>query len=198
MSQVRNMLFVFPAVFIFSLAARADMATVNFAGTECRQVARACSEVKDEPTDSAGFLEFPSIPVLGSWDERLLPEVGEHVKRVPETQRPKILTDGQSSVNLYLSALISLGLCSYAHCLKKLHSNFISEWHHSGGPFQIGHSIAVSPDSICPAPVCAFIQPAHAAEDHVPQYRLGAIVSLWRKSQFTVTVLAPRGPPHIS
>ncbi len=198
MSQVRNMLFAVAAVFVFSLAARADMTTVNPTQIECRQPVRACSEVKDRPTDFAGFLEYPGIPALGQWAERFALDVGENVEQTSRTQRPHILGDGQSSLSLYLSALISLGLCSYAHGLRKLQSSFISECYYSGGPFQIGHSIAVSGDSICPAPACAFIQPARMAEDHVSQYRLGAIVSLWRKSRFIVTVLAPRGPPRIS
>ena len=198
MSEARQTSSFLTGILVFSMAAHADMSSIYPTDIKSQQATRVCSEVEARPTDSGSLVDCPSVPAFGPWDERLVPGAGEDVKQTSETQRPRILTDGQSSLNLYLSALISLGLCSSAHCLKKLHSRFISEWYHNGGPFQIGHSIAVDPDSICPAPVYCFIQPVHAAEDCVPQYRLGTIASLWRKSQFTVSVLAPRGPPSAS
>jgi hypothetical protein len=96
---------------------------------------------------------------------------------------------------LCLSAIIGLGLCTSAHCVKRLSFGFIPEWYHNGGPFQIGHSFAVNPDSVNPVPAYCFVQPVPGAEDFIPQYHLGTIVSLWRKSQFTADVLAGRGPP---
>ena len=41
------------------------------------------------------------------------------------------------SLSLCLSALLGLGLCSFAHCVKKSSFGFILEWYRNGGPFQI-------------------------------------------------------------
>jgi hypothetical protein len=54
------------------------------------------------------------------------------------------------------------------------------------------------PGTLCPAPACCFIQPFHPQNNHLPQYRLRTIISLWWKSQFTPIVLAPRAPPACS
>ena len=195
MVGVRGVLSVLVGVLVFSVAARADMTSVSPMDIECRQSTRVCSEAKALCADSASPFDYQSVVGLGLGTARFVPEAGEDFKQTSQTQPPQILTDGQSSLSLCLSALIGLGLCSSAHCLKKLHFGFIPEWYHHGGPIQIGHSIAVNPDSVCPVPVCCFIQPVHTAEDIMPQYRSGTVVSLWRKSQFTPDVLASRGPP---
>jgi hypothetical protein len=102
---------------------------------------------------------------------------------------------GQSSLSLCLSALMGLGLYSSAHSLKRLSLGIIPQWYHNAGPVQIGHSIAVHPDSVCPNPVCCFVQPAHGEADIALQRHFGTVVSLWRTSQFTPDLLAARGPP---
>jgi len=127
-----------------------------------------------------------------------LPEANADIIQTSEMQYPQSLTNGPSSFNLCLSALIGFGLCSSAHWVKRLSFGFIPEWYHNGGPFQIGHSYAVTPESLCPVPVYCFIQPVFTVGDSLPQYRLGTVTSLWRKSQFTPIVLAPRGPPNMS
>lgn len=197
MSEATKTLSFLTGILALSMVARADMTNTHPAGIECRQVAFV-ADAKVEAQFAAGNPGGrPSVLVVGPWNEPFVPEAGGDSRRISEIQRPQILTDGQSSLNLCLSALISLGLCSGAHCLKKLHPGFTFESYHNGGPFQIGHSLAVDPDSICPAPVCAFIQPVRAAEVRAAQYRLGTILSHWRKSQFTASALARRGPPGI-
>jgi len=123
-----------------------------------------------------------------------LPDESPDIGQTSGMQNPQILTDGTGSFSLCLSALIGLGMFSSARFVKKLSFGFIPEWYHNGGPFQIGHSHAL-PESLCPVPVCCFIQPVCTEEDSLIQYRLRTVVSLWRKSQFTPTVLVPRGPP---
>jgi hypothetical protein len=149
-------------------------------------------------TNSLSPLNSPSVGDLGIWPVQFLPEKNSDAKQASESQHPQALTDSTNSLSLCLSALIGLGLCGSAHWVKKLSFGFIPEWYHDGGPFQIGHSHAAMPGSLCPVPVCCFIQPACVVEDLIPQYRLGTVVSLWRKSQFTSTVLAPRAPPVLS
>jgi len=100
-----------------------------------------------------------------------------------------------SSLSLCLYALMGLGLCSSAHWVKKHSLGFIPEWYHNGGPFQIGHSLAVTPDNLSLTPARCFIQPVLVAEDLIPIYRSMTVRSLWRESQFTPAVIESRGPP---
>jgi hypothetical protein len=114
-----------------------------------------------------------------------------------QAQHLHLLVEGQSSLDLFLYALMGLGLCRSAPWVKKFSFDLIPDWYHSSGPFQIGHSLAVGPD-LCFAPVYCFVQPDCRAQDCPPQYYRGTIVSLWRKSQFTPTILASRGPPSLT
>jgi len=98
----------------------------------------------------------------------------------PETIAPIITSDRIDSLHLCLSALISLGLCSSVHWMKKHSFGFIPEWYHNGGPFQIGHSHALMPGTLCPAPACCFIQPSCEEDKHLPQYFIKTVKSLWR------------------
>ncbi len=102
---------------------------------------------------------------------------------------------GQSSFSLCLSALVSLGLYSSIRSVKKLSFGIIPQWYHNGGPCQIGHSIAIHPDSVCAIPVCCFVQPVHVVADVAEELRFGIVESLCRTSQFTPDLLAARGPP---
>ena len=137
-----------------------------------------------------------SVADLDLWSvEFSSPDIGTDAGRNPEIQPPQSFTDGPSSISLCLSALMGLGLCASTHWVKRLHFGSVPEWFHDSGPFQIGHSHAATPESICFVQVCCFTQPVCTAENHIPQYRMGTIVSLWRKSQFTPAVIASRGPP---
>jgi len=129
----------------------------------------------------------PSIELLAE------PQAG--VEQACETQSVQVLTDDHKSISLCLYALLSLGLCKSAPYVKKLSFGVIPEWYHGGGPFQIGHSVAISPDCLCHAPALCFVQPDCTVQDLSPQYYMGTIASLLRKSIFTPTVLAARGPP---
>jgi len=140
---------------------------------------------------------FPSAANLDSWSVEFSLEANADVSQTSEMQHPQILTNGPGSLSLCLYALMGLGLCSSAHFVKRLSFGFVPEWYHNGGPFQIGHSFAVSTESLCPAPVYCFNQPVCKVEDSLPQYRLRTVVSLWRKSQFTPVVIASRGPPPV-
>ena len=102
---------------------------------------------------------------------------------------------GRQLVSRCLYALMGLGLCSSVHWVKKINLGHIPEWYHEGGPLQIGHSHAATPESLCSLQVCFLAPQDDRAEDSLPQYHLGTIVSLWRKSQFTSSVIASRGPP---
>jgi hypothetical protein len=149
----------------------------------------------EAPTVESGFR---SVADPGAWAVPLLPHAPSDARQNPEVQAPRLLTDGVDSLSLCLSGLMGLGLWASAHWVKRLSFGFIPEWYHNGGPFQIGHSLAVSPESLCPVPVYCFVQPVCTAENAIAQYRVGMVLSLWRKSQCTPRVLGSRAPPDMS
>ncbi len=114
---------------------------------------------------------------------------------VDESRPVPILSDRQDSRSLCLYALFTLGLCKSAPWVKKLSLGVVPGWYHDGGPFQVGHSHAISPDCLTVASGYCFIQPGKIAHDPSPHYRREMIVSLWRESQFTYETLVSRGPP---
>ena len=185
-----------------TVAVHADMTPVSqldHLDAVCGQSVSVCAaaDLRQINSSSSPFAGL-SVVGLNSWPVEFLPGASAGPSQISEIQHPHSLTSGQSSLSLCLSALIGLGLCSSAHCVRKLHFGSIPEWYHHGGPAQIGHSFVVNPDSVCPVPACCFAQPVHTAEDITPQYRSGTVVSLWRKSQFTPETIAARGPPMTS
>lgn len=132
---------------------------------------------------------------LNSDSVRLLPEVGADACPACGPRHCRSWAKESGSLGLCLSALISLGLCSLGHRVKTLPFGLIPEWYHAGGPFQIGHRYAATPESLCGLQVCCLEPPDNPTEDSLLHYRRGTIHSLWRKAQFTPTALASRGPP---
>ena len=195
MIDQRKILTALIAVLVVMVAVRADMTPVSRLDAGRQQLPHVCSRTDLRYTNLSSLSNFPSVADSDSWSVEFLPEANADVRQTSDMQNPQILTDGTRSFSLCLYALIGLGLCRTAPWVKKLSFGFIPEWYHNGGPFQIGHSFAVSPESLCPVPVCCFIQPVCTVEDSLPQYRLRTVVSLWRKSQFTPVVIGPRGPP---
>ena len=146
-------------------------------------------------SDFSSPFSYPSVADLDLWPVEPLPEPTADVEQTSELQNLRSFTDGQGSFALCLYALIGLGLFRSAPWIKKLSFEFIPEWYHDGGPFQIGHSHAVTPETLYPTPVYCLVQPVCTVERLTPQYSLRTIISFWRKSQFTPDVIAPRGPP---
>lgn len=182
------------------VAVRADMVPLSPGGAGCQQSLQTGVPADPRlPSLSSSRAGFASTTDLGLLPVGFLPEPNTEGGRASETKPAEILTDGQNSVSLCLYALLSLGLCRSAPFVKKLHFGCIPDWYHCGGPSQIGHSFAISPDCLSPAPVHCFIQPDYtaASEQFSSQYHRRTVVSLWRKSQFTPAVLASRGPPSI-
>ena len=148
--------------------------------------------------DLSGPFNYTNISNLDLWPVELLPEPTVDTGQTSDLQNLRSFTDGTGSFALCLYALVGLGLCQAAPWVKKLSIEFIPEWYHDGGPFQIGHSLAVTPETLYPTPACCFVQPASMVESHIPLYSQKTIMSLWRKSQFTPSVIASRGPPNMS
>jgi hypothetical protein len=180
------------AGFLISAAAYADMVPVSAPDAGPRQSSYVCGRTDLQYTN------FPNITDLDLWSVAFLPRPNADVRQTSPIQYPPSLTDGASSFSLCLYALMGLGLVRSAPWGKRLSFGFLPEWYHAGGPFQIGHSHAVTVNNLSITPVHCFGQPVFVVEGPIPEYRLGTVVSLWRKSQFTSTVLAPRGPPVLS
>jgi len=195
MSDRRKLLTALIAALVVTAAVRADMTPVSRPDAGRRQLPRICGQTDLRYANLSSPYNFPSVADSDSWSVEFLAKANPDIGQNSDMQNPQILTDETGSFSLCLYALIGLGLCRTAPLVKKLSFGFVPEWYHNGGPFQIGHSYAVTPESLCPVPACCFIQPVFTVEDSLTQYRLGTVTSLWRKSQFTPVVLAPRGPP---
>jgi hypothetical protein len=183
---------------ILTVIVHADMVPISSLDTE-----QGDSHVVCNQQDNQGAILFNSIDY--NIDDHLYPlsgrfpqETNVDLRQVPQRQNAVELKNEQSSLVFCLSALIGMGFCGSAHWMKKHSLGFIPEWYHSGGPAQIGHSFAISPDLLRTPPAFCFIQPVLDVEDSIEQFRLGIVISLWRKSQFTPNVLASRAPPDMS
>jgi hypothetical protein len=193
----RTILTVILGVLALGAAVRADMMPVGpspgeYGRAAAESVATAVPEA--EPLvafTGGGIADFPVLPVASG------PAADEDAGQVRATKNVPILTDGQTSFSLCLYALLGLGLCRSVPLVKKVSLGYIPQWYHDGGPVQVGHSFAISPDCLCAGPVC-FVQPEGPAEDPIPRYHFPDVVSRWRDSQFTPMVRASRAPPSSS
>ena len=156
---------------VVTVGVYADMTPVSRSDAKCVQSSHICGRTDLQYTNLSSPSNFSSVGHLDLWSVEFLPEANADVSQTSEIQHPLSLTNGQGSISLCLSALIGLGLCSSAHWVKRLSFGFVPEWYHNGGPFQIGHSYAVTPESFCPAPAFCFIQPVCTVEDFFPRAR---------------------------
>ncbi|OHB76350.1 MAG: hypothetical protein A2Z25_21170 [Planctomycetes bacterium RBG_16_55_9] len=178
--------------------ARADMTPIFGFDAERQGSLCVCGQAEIRHNSLSGPFDIRIVVDLDLGTVRFVPEAGVDIGQPAQAPRGIDLTGGLSSVSLCLYGLMGLGLCCAPHWIRKLTFAHIPEWYHDGGPFQIGHSLAASPESLCSVPAYCFIQPDKTAKEIIPQYRLRTIVSSWRKSQFTYDVIASRGPPDIS
>jgi len=195
----RKIILVLIGTLSLCAAVHADMVPLSPVAAGYQQLLQARTPTDPRLTSSfSPFVGFAGIADLGSLPVGFLPQPNAEAGQTSETKPAQILTDRQNSLSLCLYTLLGLGLCRSAPLVKKLHFDCIPDWYHTGGPFQIRHSLAMSPDCLCSAPVYCFIQPDGTAEDCLPQYYRGTIASLLRKSRFIPTALASRGPPCLS
>jgi hypothetical protein len=147
---------------------------------------------------AAPFSDSSDLPDLDLLPVGSLPEPAADVEQTSEIKPAQILTERQTSLTLCLYALLGLGLCRSVPLVKKFDFGCIPDWYHGDGPSQIGSSFAISPDCLSSVPVFCFIQPDGRQDDSPPRYHFGIVTSLWRMSQSTPAVDAPRGPPSMS
>jgi hypothetical protein len=198
MTERRKLITVLMGALALCASVHADMMPVSPVDIGCQASPQAGAAADLPPygfsgslVESVATVDLPLLPV------GLLAEGGTGTAQASETKPAQITTDRQNSLSLCLYALLSLGLYRSAPFVKKFNFACIPDWYHTGAPYQIGHSFAISPDCHSPASVVCFVQPDLAAgtQDPLPQHRWGIVASLWRQSQFTPTVLASRGPP---
>ena len=195
MNYGRSLFFIFSAILALTVVVHADMMPVSQQDAEsahsqgnCERVDFQCNNIF-YPSNCTCFADSDKWPV------KFLPEGEIDPEQASKIQNLQILSEGQNSLNLCISALISLGLCSSFHWVRRINLGFIPEWYHDGGPFQIGHSHALMPGTLCPDPACCFVQPSYGQDDHVARYFIRNAIYIWQKSQFTPDALASRGPP---
>jgi len=175
--------------------AYADMTPAYAPDAGYRQSQHVCVPTEPGHTNCLTQSSYPIVADLAKLSVEFLPQARADITPTSQSQPLLILTDGAGSFSLCLYALLGLGLCGSGQWLKKISIGCIPEWYHDGGPYQIGHSFAIGPESICYASAC-FIQPEYTAEDISTEYYKGIIAPLLRKSLFTPNVLDPRGPPE--
>lgn len=198
MKSGRRIILAFSMILVLTAVVHADMIPVSQEEAVCLQSQKSSAQTDLQYKDSSAPLNPSYMANLYEWPAEFLPESDTYSGQASEVQTPQILTDESGSLKFCLSALISLGLCSSYHWTRKVHLGSIPDWYHDGGPFQIGHSHALMPGTLSPAPAYCFIQPHCAKDDHPPRYFIKTVISIWRKSQFTPDVLASRGPPDMS
>ena len=199
MTKRSEILFAILGVLALGTAVHADMMPVS--GLDAGHVQAACGRVQTALQDGSSSGLCPGWPVTGGLDSLALGSslhVDVDAGQAGVTPPVQILHDEQSSLNLCLYALMGFGLCRSAPWVKKLHFGSIPQWYHDGGPCQIGHSHAISPDCLSHAPACCFVQPDCTVDCHIPRYHFATVVARWRNSQFTPAVLASRAPPSMS
>jgi hypothetical protein len=177
-----------------SVSAYADMTPTAERDTALAAV-WSCEQTGVSLADLVGEFALPSA-IDFDWQAAGLAPVPQP-EPVAEGPAVVVLSDRQDSLTLCLYALMGLGLCKSAPWVRKFSFGVVPQWYHDGGPWQIGHSFAASPDGCCPAPVC-FVQPEAPHKNLSPQYAWGAVTSLWRHSQATPITLAGRAPPAVS
>jgi hypothetical protein len=198
MVERRTILTAVVGVLALVATVHADMMPVSLLDSGYQQPPSACGQVALLHTGLSNPFSCPGIADLDPLLIQLACRSNDDGGQPCETNRMLVLTDGQSSRSLCLYALLALGLSKSALFIKKLSSTCLPDWYHTGGPWQIGHSFAISPDCLCSAPGCCFIRPDGTLEKCLPQHDPGTLACFLRKSQFTPTALAPRGPPYAS
>ena len=194
----RGFFLIFLGVFVFTAAVHADMIPVSQECAVCRQSTESCARASYQDESLSGPFNCTCISDIDLWSVDFSPEEVVETRQIPEIEQLHRLTDEHNNLEFCLSALISLGLCCSVRWMKRHSLGFIPEWYHEGGPFQIGHSHAVMPGTLCPAPPCCLVQPSCTPDNHLRRYCLKTVISTWRKSQFTPAVIASRGPPLYS
>ena len=189
------------AILVVSATCNADFIAATRLEFDPTQSVSEHNQVDSQQLDSSFILSFSNgseITSLGALSVAALPETGQADQLPYDVEVLHSPKHEPGSLQMCLYALLGLGLCKVAPCLNKLSCSAVPEWYHDGGPWQIGHSLAVSPETLNPISVYCFVQPDNTIKLPLANHQYGAMQPLLRKSLFTPCVLSSRGPPCMS
>ena len=185
---------------VLACSVRADMVQVYSPNAVQQEYSYISSHPNNVQKDFVGVYENP-VSIVTNFDLKVAQfpnDKNAGIEQSPQKSPALELKGEPGSFSLCLYALMGFGLCSAPHWFRRLSFSDVPDWYHTGGPYQVGHSFAITPDFHHTAPVLHFLQPEIFKEDYIPRYRTGIIVSLWRESQFTLEKIASRAPPFIA
>ncbi len=189
------------AILVVSATCNADFIPATRLEFDPPQSVSGHNQVDSQQLDSSFILSFSNgseITSLGALSVEVLHATGEADQLPYDVEVLLSPKHEPGSLQMCLYALLGLGLCKVAPCLNKLSCSAVPEWYHDGGPWQIGHSLAVSPETLNPISVCCFVQPDDTIQLPLANHQYGAMQPLLRKSLFTPCALSSRGPPCMS
>jgi len=196
MKSGRRIVLAFSVILAYTAVVHADMMPVSRGDAVCLESQKSCAQTDLRYRDSSNLLSPIYMADQYEWLVEFIPEDVADIGQSSELRHPQSLTNEPNSLKFCLSALVSLGLCCWAPWVKRLSLGFIPDWYHEGGPFQIGHSHALMPETLRPGLIYCFIQPSNVEDNSLPRYFLKVVESLRRESQFAPILLTSRGPPR--
>jgi hypothetical protein len=197
MRSWRSKILVLVVAAVGAATARADMVSVCRPSPARREIPTVAHPGSIPPGDSLNrVLDLCGTVSLGLLPGEGLPGADREVELPFGTESVRLVTDGQSSLSLFLCGLMSFGVFRCGGWVKKTSfTGSVPDWYHASGPWQIGHSFATGPD-LQLTPAYCFVQPERPKVNCLSLNHRGIIASFWRRSQFTPAVLASRGPPR--
>lgn len=183
--------------------ARADMMPLDaLHGTVVWARSDSIEEVEEptEPTEPANPANLSSFPSLFDWDLRgvFRPVIRIDVSEPPQSQPVHLLAEKEGSLTLCLYAMMSLGLIDSVPWTRKWMVRTLPRWYWHGCTGVYRPCLAISVMLRHPEPTAHWDPPSDPTQDEQTCLQPETTVPLWRKSQFTLPVLAARGPPDLS
>jgi len=108
----RRIISVIVCGFIVTVSVRADMVPLSQQDAGRRQAQHVCDKINLYNKNVSSSFDFPGVAYLGSRSVGFLPQANADLGQASEIQPLQSFTNGPGSLNLCLSALIGLGLCS--------------------------------------------------------------------------------------
>lgn len=183
--------------------AHADMMPLDaLHGTVVWACSDSIEEVEEpaEATERTNLASLSSSPSLFDWNLRgvLWPAVRIDVSEPVQSQPVLVLAEKEGSFTLCLYAMMSLGLIDSIPWTRKWVARALPRWYWNGCPGVYRLCLAISVMLRHPEPTAHWDPPPEQPQDAQTCRQPETTVPLWRKSQFTLPVLAARGPPACS
>jgi hypothetical protein len=160
----------------------------------------ACSDSIEEVEEPAAPASLSSFsPSMFDWDLHgvFRPAIRIDVSEPPESLPVIILREKEGSFTLCLYAMMSLGLIDSVPWTRKWMFRAMPRWYRNGCPGVYRPCLAISVMMRHPEPTAHWDRPPDPPQDQPTQDRYETTLPLWRPSQCTPAVVAPRGPPDL-